>query len=347
MIRIEGQWFDGQTSTSLPAMLEIADNGSWKLLYRGESRVLYQDDNFWPTVSPRLGNTPRYVSFSGDESFETDDNDGVDRALTFLQQGGWASKIYLLESRFRYVVVALLIFLVMGFLGVRYGVPAASDFLARTIPDAVIRTAGNETMAVLDKTFFSPSELSADKVKQLRNSLQPALEDHSQLALEIVFRKGGQIGANAFALPNGQIIITDEMVALAEQDEELLSIMYHEIGHVVHRHGVRRLIQNSILSFAILAVTGDASGVSELFLGLPVILTELGYSRGFEVEADQYALHYLDLHNIDPNHFANILQRVTGLEAEREVGEQRWMSYFSTHPATRERIQRISKSSVD
>lgn len=345
MIRIEGTWYDGVTSNSTPAVLEVYDSGSWRVFSADE--VIYQDDTFWPTVSPRLGNTPRHISFSGDESFETSDNAGVDGALRLVNQGFWAAKLHLLESRSRYVLVAVVLFCLLGFVGVRYGVPAAADIIAQGIPHSMIATAGKQTMKVFDKTFFSPSELDVEREKQLRTYLKVALDDHPGLKLEILFRKGGAIGANAFALPNGQIVITDEMVALAEKDEELLAIVFHEIGHIVHKHGMRRLIQNSILSFAILAVTGDASGVSELFLGLPVLLTELGYSRGFEIEADQYALQYLNEHAIDPAHFGNILKRVTRLDDERESADNsgvRWYSYFSTHPATEERIRFIRQA---
>ncbi|MCK7469253.1 MAG: M48 family metallopeptidase [Desulfosudis oleivorans] len=76
-------------------------------------------------------------------------------------------------------------------------------------------------------------------------------------------------------------------------DDELLAVLAHEAGHVAHRHGVQRIIQDSLLAFAISAVTGDASGTSQLFLGLPVMLTELAYSRDFEREADRYALDTL------------------------------------------------------
>ena len=49
---------------------------------------------------------------------------------------------------------------------------------------------------------------------------------------QLEFRHGGYIDANAFALPSGIIVMTDELVELAKSDDELISVLAHEIGHV-------------------------------------------------------------------------------------------------------------------
>ena len=170
--------------------------------------------------------------------------------------------------------------------------------------------------------------------------VHPVLYHGKAFAQQAVYRKGGGIGPNAFALPDGTIILTDEMVNLAAHDQELSAVLAHEIGHVVYRHGMRSIVQDSLLGFAILAVTGDITGSSELFVGLPVLLTELAYSREFEREADQYVLTYMQDHGIDLIHFANLMRRV-----EKEAGNNRqgdtkkWIYYLSTHPMTEERLK--------
>ncbi len=346
MIKLVGKWFDGCTSNSTPAIMTLSGDGSWQVIGLDDKILIQSGVSFKPTVSPRLANTPRYLYFTNDESFETDDNDGVDKALPLLQQGHWSLKLHVLESRLSYVLLAVVIFIGLGFAGVKYGVPAVSYHVAQKIPQSILSTASNQTLVFFDKMFFSPSELEEKQEKRIRKFIQPAIDDHPELTIDIVFRKGGKVKANAFALPDGRIVITDELVELIEKDEELLAIVYHEIGHVVHKHGIRRLLQNSILSFALLSLTGDASGVSEVFLGLPVLLTELGYSRKFEFEADRYALEYLQAHDISPKHFSNILLRFskTAEDDERESSNQKWLHYFSTHPATEERVEIINNS---
>lgn len=51
-----------------------------------------------------------------------------------------------------------------------------------------------------------------------------------------------QIGANAFALPDGTLVVTDELVELAgDNDDEVLAVLAHELGHIHERHGLRLL----------------------------------------------------------------------------------------------------------
>jgi predicted Zn-dependent protease len=100
------------------------------------------------------------------------------------------------------------------------------------------------------------------------------------------------------------------------------------------------VIQDSLLSFALLAITGDISGSSELFLALPVLLTELAYSREFEREADRYALDYLRSRNISPLHFAKLIRRVEEKISPNAKGTGgKLSSYLSTHPMTEERLR--------
>jgi Zn-dependent protease with chaperone function len=87
-------------------------------------------------------------------------------------------------------------------------------------------------------------------------------------------------------------------------------------------------------------MTGDASGSSELFLGLPVLLTEMAYSRQFEKEADEYALSTLRTHDISPVRFASLMRRIEkqkpGVSGKTP---EKWVNYLSTHPLTEERLQ--------
>ena len=61
---------------------------------------------------------------------------------------------------------------------------------------------------------------------------------------EILFRSGRGM-ANAFALPAGQIIMTDELVELAENDDQIYAGLLHEMGHVEMKHGIRRLLNDA------------------------------------------------------------------------------------------------------
>jgi Zn-dependent protease with chaperone function len=217
----------------------------------------------------------------------------------------------------------------------------AAKYISAYLPRSFFDTADRQTLSALDRLIFKPSELDAQLQSRVRQHLQGAIDAHPAQAITLQFRKGGKLGPNAFALPGGTIFFTDELIRLAEHDDEILGVMAHEIGHVVYQHAMRRMVQDSLLSFALLALTGDASGVSELFLGLPVVLTELAYSRGFEREADQYALAYLQSHDIAPGRFADLLTRIDKSHKEQASAdkEEKWTGYLATHPPTPDRVK--------
>ena len=341
MISTKGKWYDGRTSAAEDAVCIVYDNGAVRIERMSDGDLILTRSRFDIEISPRLANTQRYLLFPQGEKFETDDNDAVDRIETRFTKPSWLKIVYRLESHWRYVLpaLALLLFILWG--GMSYGIPWAAKTIAYRLPPSMLSFAGSQTLDILDRSVFEPSELDTKTQKRILKHFQPVMEMHSDYMLEIVFRKGGRIGPNAFALPNGAIVFTDEMIQIAEHDDELLAVLTHEIGHIVHRHGMRRLIQDSILGFVLLAITGDVSGSSELFLGLPVLLTELAYSRKFEREADEYALTYMHASGgISPAHFAFLMRRIENQKPTApDIASGKWINYLSTHPLTEERLK--------
>ncbi len=342
MIEIRGHLYDGKTSAQTPAVLRVYDNGAVRLnrAKNGEAIVSAASVDA-VRFSPRLADTPRYLYFPSGEKFETGDNESVDRLLRGHRKRVGMGFVHLLESKKRYVLISLAIAVLFVAAMVRYGVPAAARVIAFHLPAGIMKTAADQTMATLDRTVFSQTELDAATRQRLHGHFRPLIEAHrGDPSLSVTFRKSDRIGPNALALPDGTVVFTDQMVQLAEADDELLAVLAHEAGHVVHRHGMRRVVQGSLLAFALMAITGDASGTSELFYGMPVMLTELAYSRQFEREADRYALDYLKAHAIAPVHFARLMRRIEQWQKKNRgaASSGRWPTYLSTHPSTEERL---------
>jgi Zn-dependent protease with chaperone function len=340
MIVIRGSFYDGKTSAQVPAECRVFDNGAVQVIVSGRGEALLALPRFDLKASPRLANTARYIYFPQGQKFETEENPAVDDLLKRFQQRPRLHLVHVLESRKRYILMCLAAMAAIVWAFGRYGVPVASRVIAQSLPSAIVQKAGSQTLEVLDRAVFQPSELDESLKKRLLAHFQPLIRSHAGLKLQVVFRKGARLGANAFALPNGVIVFTDEMVRLARHDDELLAVMAHEAGHVARRHGIQRIVQNSLLAFAIMIVTGDASGTSQIFLGLPVMLTELAYSREFEREADRYALGYLESSKISPQRFADLMRRLRQVEPQRSETEGPWSDYLSTHPDMEERLGR-------
>ena len=339
MIVLDGIWYDGKTSAQLRAVLKVLDHGTFQVEEAETGKVLRRQSGAGVHISDRIGDTPRALTFSGGAVFETEANAAVDRVLAGMRRQRRSRWVHGLESKKRHVMIAGLLVLLIGAGLVRYGIPTTARLLAAVLPHSLYENADRQTLALLDRALLKESELGPEVQQRVRQHLQLIVDEHPDLGLNIVFRKGGRLGPNAFALPGGTILFTDEMITIAEHDDELTAVMAHETGHVAHRHAMRRIVQDSLLSFTLLALTGDASGAAELFLGLPVMLTELAYSRQFERDADRYTLDYLHRHRIPASRFADLLERLDQRRKKLKGPKEGWSGYLATHPSTPERIR--------
>jgi predicted Zn-dependent protease len=145
---------------------------------------------------------------------------------------------------------------------------------------------------------------------------------------------GGDLSGNRYT---GYVVLTDEIVRLAEHDDELLGVLFHEAGHVAHGHGLRRVIESSVLALLAMAYHGDADQVTAVAGGLPLAYAKSRYSREEELEADAAAYDGLSRHGKDTCHFARMLHALerASASADRELG------HLSSPPATRERVLRF------
>ena len=343
MITIHGAWMDGKTSRRESARM-LVDRGGRVEVRSDHGALLYSGLLSSVGVPSRLGNTPRLLRFEAGQTFETSDQDGVDAAAR-LGGGGARNILHALESRWRHVLVSVLIVCLLGASFIVWGVPASARWIAFQLPQSVADNASKQTLAAMDQALFKASSLDEEVKGQVLQHLQPAMDEHAGLSIRLLFRDSPRIGANAFALPDGTIIFTDDLVELAEHPDELLAIFAHEIGHVAHRHGLRLVIQDSLVAFAIVLVVGDPAASAELLLLLPVALTQMAYSRDAEREADDYAYDYLTRAGVDVKHFANLMRRmqtVHGVDKDRD-GDKGWLDYLSTHPATDERLEQFEQ----
>ncbi|KZY97228.1 hypothetical protein A3743_20980, partial [Oleiphilus sp. HI0072] len=280
-MEISGYLYLGQSSSRLPAKLHYQEGG--QLCFFPESEFVTESSNE-PLkkvaikdvdISSRIGNTPRFISFGDQCQFECADNLAIDELIKTAQQDGYLkTKTYSglahrLESKLQFVALTLVLVAVASWGFIAYGIPFFSEELAHALPAEVSTKIGHGGLEILDKSVFQSSELAEEERDSLRQAFNRIADELTKIEglelipMKIEFRKSESIGANAFALPSGTIIFTDEMVKLAENQEQLETIMLHEIGHIAHRHSLRRLIQQSSLALFIVIVTGDISTTSQ------------------------------------------------------------------------------------
>jgi Zn-dependent protease with chaperone function len=336
-VEIAGLYYDGRTSSSREVRLRFCDHGSVSVL--GDD-VSYRFPLSKLKIASRIGNAPRSIQLPNGGKCEVANNDLLDQILTLSgepPEGGWIHK---LESSLLYVVVAVLVTAGFAWSAVNHGIPWLAERAAYALPHGIDRKLGQGTLDVLDGALFQPSTLGEDTRRRLTQHflrMTQHLADGETYRLE--FRSGKGAGANAFALPSGIVVITDELVNLSKNDDEVVSVMAHEIGHLEHRHSLRMVMQDSALALVTSAVTGDPFSASTLAVALPTVLVHASYSRDFETQADSYAYSYLLENQIPLEAFANILERLSGERQTSDVAR-----FLSSHPGTQERVKRFKSA---
>ena len=157
---------------------------------------------------------------------------------------------------------------------------------------------------------------------------------------------------NAFALPGGYVYVTRGLVAWANDEAELASVIAHEIGHVTARHGAERIGRTTIagIGLAVLGIATDSPDLQQA-AGVGAQLVLSAYSRDQELEADDLGIRYLGRAGYDPMaspDFLTQLERSDRYEAlvDGRSGNSGGLGgYFSTHPPTGQRI-RIARAAV-
>lgn len=146
---------------------------------------------------------------------------------------------------------------------------------------------------------------------------------------------------NAFALPNGHLIIYSGLILNSDNQEEMSGVICHEIAHIELNHVMKKLVKEVGLSLLISMTTGKSG--SETIKETAKLLSSSAFDRSIEKEADIKAVDYLVKAKINPEPFANFLYKLSNNENE----VPNYLSWISTHPESKERAEYIIEYSID
>lgn len=328
---LEGQYYDGRQPIGTPARLVItgreATLSGAQLLHSYSTRQL--------SVSPRVGRADRFIHMPNGGQFQCADQALLDR---LPQQGRAEGVVAWLEARWGVAIAGIVAIVSLLAGGYFLGLPVVAERIAARIPIETQQALGEQVLAWLDHNGgFAGTRLDAKTQGRIAKGFARL---HAGLPLEdyyrLEFRSSDFIGPNAFALPGGTVVITDAMVHLAQNVDEVLAVLAHEIGHAERHHAMRQLLQGSAVAVVAVALTADAASLSVAVAGLPALLARTKYSRGFETEADEFAFTLLKQHGLSPEAFATIMERLNQKYAGKTFG----LAFLSTHPVTAERVAR-------
>jgi predicted Zn-dependent protease len=161
--------------------------------------------------------------------------------------------------------------------------------------------------------------------------------DRQRLKLHVIEKDE----VNAFALPNGHLVIYTGLILNSESAEELSGVICHEIAHVQLNHVMKKLGKEVGLSVLISMTTGQGQG--EMIKETVKMLSSSAFDRQLEKDADIAAADFLMKANVNPEAFANFLFRYSQGESE----SAKYLTWASTHPESRERAEYIIEYSRD
>lgn len=269
------------------------------------------------------------------------------------------------QQSWRWTMVATVLLLMVTVMGYWWGLPLAAKAITPLIPTSVDKQIGHAALQAMDEQWLKPSKLSPAEQASWRRRFELAAQRHAEQAGTDATRQTYQwhfrqapIGPNAFALPDGGIIVTDALIELLHDREDvLLGVLGHEMGHVTLRHGMRTLIQTGLLGAATSVALGD---FSSLLAGAPALLGHLAYSRDFEREADTESIRFMRANAIRPSIMIVLFERLAQYRHRAHPGEAATPGSpdktdeqdapmgiaFSSHPADQERIARFKAADL-
>lgn len=301
---VPGRWFDGLSSKARPVMVSLQPTPQGPSLvlhplsHPGEVSGVFTSKQFalpeaWNEHRPQLRVV---VDLRDHGSLEIDAV--ADWRAALAAAGHRPGIAQHMQTRWTVLLGVTLAAVVGLTLFYQYGTPWAATQLTRFVPVTWERSLAESALQQMDDGTLKPSKLPRQRQEQLRARFDALVQQTPATLhryrdyrppLSLEFRAG--MGANAFALPGGKIVMTDGIVKAAADkglpDDALVGVLAHEIGHVVHRHTTRMVVEQGVLQMGLGLALGDVSGIVSTG---STLLTGLSYSRSHEREADCYAI---------------------------------------------------------
>jgi Zn-dependent protease with chaperone function len=363
---LRAKWFNGRSSRAREVLivLEPGPKGPaltlhvLDLAHAGSRRFEHAEVEWPPQWS--AGRAPERVTVALQDHGSVE----IDQPLAWQQAldkaGARPGLAQRMQTRWP-VLLGVLAVAVIGLVAFyRYGTPWAAAQLSRHVPLEWELGLSQQALDQIDKVMLKPSQLPPERQEELRTQftallaqLDPALKRYPSYAprYALHFRRG--LGPNAFALPGGTLVMTDELVESAAKqglgDDALLGVLAHEIGHVEHRHGTRLIVEQGVLNIGLGLALGDVSSMVAL---ASTTMTSLAYRRQHETESDCFALALMARAQRPTAPMADLL---LGMSQSREprsgppAAQQERSSmadWLSTHPATPDRALQLKAGAL-
>ncbi len=218
-----------------------------------------------------------------------------------------------------------------------FGVPVVADQLTEIIPIAWEKPLGQAVDGQIRLLFGTTACIDEAGVAAL-NKLVARLQSTANLPIPpepaVLLSKI----PNAFALPGGRIYILSNLIGDAASPDELAGVLAHELGHVAHRDGVRRLLRDGGTGYLLGLLFGDVSGAGAALVAARTLLNS-AYSLEVETAADDFSAMVMTRLGRPTAALGALLHRVAP-ETDTDI------TLFRDHPLTPDRERRLAETNA-
>lgn len=294
-------------------------------------------------LEPPLAKLPRELMLADGGKLVLEATAGIDqyyKSTHYL----W---LYNIEKHKRFYLFAFLLVPICLLFIIKFVIPSIARNAAPLMPVSVLQKIDTQALYAFDKTLLNEStvsiEVKSDITKNWDNIVTALqLNANKEHGYTLLYRESDFLGANAFALPGGTVVITDALVELLkDKPDAIQAILLHEIGHVIHHHSMQMMAESISITLLTTYLFGDLDGVAETFNGLSASVIQNAFSQSLEAQADDYALKGLKKLNISPNALVEAFIALSKTSGGSEDGDERFLEkYYSSHPSIKSRIEK-------
>jgi Zn-dependent protease with chaperone function len=337
---IGAYYYDGHSSKRHEAALSLSNGHIYLTGEWGRREARFDEVQ----VSEPMGTAPRTVRFPDGAFCEVADTAKLAALLTAA--GHKEALSVRLHQRWSMVLASLAVVIGVVIASYIWLLPAAANYLAPRIPAVFVEKLSQSALTSLDEHVLQPSTLPPQREVEVTRRMAAFAAAGGLPAYKLHFRSTAKgMPPNAFALPNGDIVIFDSLLDKLS-DDEAIAVFAHELGHVAHDHGLRMLIQGTVVATVAAVYLGD---ISSLVAALSTAMLQSNYSQVFESEADRYAALALKRNGKSPMLLVSALEKLEAAAHERLNGgqskptkepkkqpdeEENWFERtFSSHPS--------------
>lgn len=324
---MQGRFHDGLSARPSTVEVEWADDGLRFAVGDGESRFWAQDG----LKVVREGDQAR-LSHASDPD-----------ARLVLAEADWialgGTVVAVVEKRGRVKEARLVISLAAVGLSVTafvfWGVPVFAGPLALATPIEMEQKMGESFDAQMGAMFH---RCEGEAGQGVLDELGLRLTAQADTPFDVRVRAVQAPFVNAFALPGGAILVTDDLIREAETPDELAAVVAHEVAHIEKRHVMQAVWRSLGVGLLLDAVVGGGTGAGQQAVLLAGQATDLRYGREAELEADARGQALLVGAGLSSRGMAPFFERMHGDGEDQRLASA--AEFVSTHPDSARRAQR-------